>query len=107
MSVLADSAVIKYSPYPDFGWHEFKITEIRGDWALGDSGWNLVSHIGDCCYLQAYEWHTPNATGWARMTLVINPDGEGVVASEGDAECVALAIKQAGGPKNSFCFQAS
>lgn len=98
---------MKYSP--DRGYREFKITDIRGDWALADSGHGIALNANDCCGLEVWTWQQPNATGWASMQLWVKPDVPGADPSLNipDAECVAWAIMKAGGPKNSFCFEAS
>lgn len=86
---------------PDGRLHIFNITEIRGDWALKDVGHAIADYTHKCVTLMRWDWTHPNATGWAKMKLQVDPAG---IA---DAECVASAIKKAGGPANSFCFQAS
>lgn len=96
--------MIQYSPGDKL--NEFDITDIRGDWALKDSGHAIAKHTWECAGLRSWEWHHPNATGWAGMVLWVTPNvnwGTGL----GDAECVALAISKAGGLGNSFCFQPS
>lgn len=98
---------MKYSP--DRGYREFKITDIRGDWALADWGKGIALNTNDCCGLERWAWQQPNATGWASMQLWVRPD---VVGADPDldipdAECVTRAIMKAGGPNNSFCFEAS
>lgn len=96
--------MMQYSP--DGSLHRFEITKIHGDWALKDSGHAIAKHTWDCAGLRTWEWHPPDAVGWAEMVLWVDPDinwGTGI----GDAECVARAIKKAGGPGNSFCFQPS
>lgn len=84
----------------------FDITDIRGDWAVKDSGWALAKYANDCCELRSWDWHHPNATGWAKMTLRVDARDPGL-AGIGDVECVVLAIKKAGGPADVVCLQES
>ena len=91
---------------PDGKYHRFDITDIRGDWALRDSGHTIVAYTNNCCGLMKWVWQHANATGWASMQIYVSQhDHRGTSIS--DAECVTRSIKKAGGPENSFCFEAS
>ena len=84
----------------------YDITEIRGDWALGNSGNDILVHARDCCTLSEWVWHEANATGWASYEIWTKPEVHSNIGIT-DAEFIALSIKQAGRPENSFCFEAS
>lgn len=105
MKVFADSFVMKYSLFHELT-NIFDITDIRGDWAVKDSGWAIAKYANDCCNLRSWDWHHPNATGWAKMTLRVDARDPGL-AGIGNAECVARAIVKAGGPADASCFQES
>lgn len=88
----------------DRGYREFKLTDIRGDWALADWGHSIAYLTGEYCGLESWAWQQPNATGWASMQLWVEPDKNRRIS---DAECVAHAIMGSGGPKNTVCVEAS
>lgn len=89
----------------DYDIDVFDITDLRGDWVLKDSGWAIAKCADDCSGLNAWDWHHPNATGWAKMTLRVDREEPGL-ARLGDVDCVEQAIKKAGGP-DTVCVRVS
>ncbi|POS79147.1 hypothetical protein DHEL01_v202472 [Diaporthe helianthi] len=87
--------------YPDPMYHLFKITDISGDWAIGDEGAAIREHASGCLDLQRWVWWQPDSAGLAGMDVWVLPaDNQDIK----DSECLALAMKQAGGPDDSFCL---
>ncbi|KAJ0124773.1 hypothetical protein J7T55_006114 [Diaporthe amygdali] len=73
----------------------YKITEIRGDWALADSGYAFFRELGNCISMLSWQWHDPTATELAWMQINLKAGWK--------SDCITKCIKDNGGPSDVVC----